>query len=53
MTPDHMARSSRLVSGVYNELLQTAASLEDPGYRRLMTECIVRSEGHLPRDVPH
>jgi hypothetical protein len=41
MSPDQMARASRLVSGAYNELLQTAASLEDPGYRRLMTECIV------------
>jgi hypothetical protein len=41
MSPDEMARASRLVSGAYNELLQTAASLEDPGYRRLMTECIV------------
>jgi hypothetical protein len=40
MSPDEMARASRLVSGAYNELLQTAASLEDPGYRRLMTECI-------------
>jgi hypothetical protein len=30
------------VSGAYNELLQTASSLEDPGYRQLMTECIVR-----------
>lgn len=42
MTPEDMARSSRLVSGAYNELLQTASSLEDTGYRRLMTECIVR-----------
>jgi len=41
MSPDDMARSSRLVTGAYNELLQTASSLEDPGYRRLMTECIV------------
>jgi hypothetical protein len=41
MSPDEMARTSRLVSGAYNELLQTAASLEDPSYRRLMTECIV------------
>jgi hypothetical protein len=40
MSPEKMANSSRLVSGVYNELLQTAASLEDEGYRRLMTECI-------------
>lgn len=39
MTPEAMARASRLVMGTYNELLQTAASLEDPGYRRLMTEC--------------
>ncbi|GAB5471281.1 MAG: hypothetical protein Kilf2KO_43110 [Rhodospirillales bacterium] len=39
MTPDAMAKASRLVTGVYQELLQTAASLEDPGYRRLMTEC--------------
>lgn len=44
MSPDDMARASRLVSGTYNELLQTAASLEDPGYRRLMTECIVRPQ---------
>jgi hypothetical protein len=41
MSPEDMARASPLVSGIYNELLQTAASLEDPGYRRLMTECIV------------
>lgn len=41
MSPDAMARASRLVMGTYNELLQTAASLEDPDYRRLMTECIV------------
>ena len=40
MTPEQMARASRLVVGTYNELLQTAASLEDDGYRRLMTECI-------------
>jgi hypothetical protein len=44
MSPDDMARASRLVSATYNELLQTAASLEDPGYRRLMTECIVRPQ---------
>jgi hypothetical protein len=42
MSPEEMARASRFVSGIYNELLQTAASLEDEGYRRLMTECIVR-----------
>jgi hypothetical protein len=40
MTPDDMARASRIVSGAYNELLQTASSLEDPEYRRLMTECV-------------
>ena len=40
MTPKDMALASRLVTGTYNELLQTAASLEDQGYRRLMTECI-------------
>lgn len=40
MSPEEMAKASRLVSGIYNELLQTAASLEDEGYRRLMTECI-------------
>jgi hypothetical protein len=44
MSPDDMARASRLVSATYNELLQTAASLEDPGYRRLMTECVVRPQ---------
>jgi len=41
MSPEEMANASRLVVGTYNELLQTAASLEDAGYRRLMTECIV------------
>lgn len=40
MSPEDMAKASRLVSATYNELLQTAASLEDPEYRRLMTECI-------------
>lgn len=41
MSPDEMARASLLVTGTYNELLRTAASIEDEGYRRLMTECIV------------
>ena len=41
MSPERMAKASRLVCASYNELLQTASSLEDPGYRRLMTECIV------------
>ncbi|WP_340109955.1 hypothetical protein [Pikeienuella sp. HZG-20] len=40
MSPEAMARASRLVMGTYNELLQTASSIEDEGYRRLMTECI-------------
>ena len=40
MTPEEMARASRLVTSAYNELLAVAASLEDRGYRRLMTECV-------------
>ncbi|HXM04749.1 MAG TPA: hypothetical protein VN939_19200 [Chthoniobacterales bacterium] len=40
LTPEEMARSSRLVSAAYHELLQVASSLEDPEYRRLMTECL-------------
>ncbi len=40
MSPEEMARASRLIVGTYNELLQTANSLEDEGYRRLMRECI-------------
>ncbi|MBX6321856.1 MAG: hypothetical protein IRY94_08515 [Rhodospirillaceae bacterium] len=40
MTPHDMACASRLVTSAYNELLAVAASLEDAGYRRLMTECI-------------
>lgn len=40
MNPEEMARASRVVSAAYNELLQVAASLEDDGYRKLMTECI-------------
>ncbi len=42
MSPEDMSRASRLVMGTYNELVQTAASLEDPAYRELMTECITR-----------
>ncbi len=42
MSPEEMARASQMVMGIYNELLRTAASLEDEGYRRLMTECITR-----------
>ena len=44
MSPEDMARSSLMVMGTYNELLRTAASLEDEGYRRLMTECITRPQ---------
>lgn len=42
MSPDDMARASRLVTSAYNELLSVAASLEDAGYRRLMTECVAQ-----------
>lgn len=42
MSPEDMARSSLMIMGIYNELLRTAASLEDESYRRLMTECIKR-----------
>lgn len=42
MSPEAMARGSRLVMAAYNELLQVAASLEDQGYRKLMTECLAR-----------
>jgi hypothetical protein len=41
LTPQEIAASSRLVTSAFNELLSVAASLEDDGYRRLMTECIV------------
>jgi len=40
MSPEDMARASRVVSSAYNELLQVAASLENREYRELMTECI-------------
>jgi hypothetical protein len=40
LSPEHIARSSRLVTSAYNELLSVAASLEDVAYRRLMTECV-------------
>jgi hypothetical protein len=42
MSPDQMARASRLVMGAYNELLQTASSLENQHYRELMAECTAR-----------
>ena len=32
LTPDAMARASRLVTSAYNELVATAASLEDAGF---------------------
>ena len=41
MTSEAMARASHLVMAAYDELLQVAASLEEPGYRRMMTECLV------------
>lgn len=44
MSPEAMARASRLVSAAYNELLQVAASLEDDSYRRLMTECLSKPQ---------
>jgi hypothetical protein len=44
MSPEDMAKASRAVCGAYDELLQTAASLEDPGYRRLMTECVAKPQ---------
>lgn len=40
MSPEDMARASRLVMGTYNELLQTASSIENAEYRQLMKECI-------------
>lgn len=40
MSPEDMARSSRIVTAAYNELLQVASSLENKQYRELMTECI-------------
>src|SRR5271166_1625280 len=40
LTAEQIALASRLVTSAYSELLQVAASLEDPAYRRLMTECI-------------
>jgi hypothetical protein len=40
LTAEQIARASRLVTSAYSELLQVASSLEDPAYRRLMTECI-------------
>lgn len=44
MGPEDMARASHLIMAAYGELLQVASSLEDPGYRRLMTECITRPQ---------
>lgn len=42
MSPEAMARASRVVSAAYNELLQVASSLENDEYRALMTECLAR-----------
>jgi hypothetical protein len=42
MSAEDMAKSSLMITGIYNELLRTAASLEDPKYRQLMVECITR-----------
>lgn len=40
MTPQQMAEASLLVTAAYDELLAVAASLENPDYRALMTECV-------------
>ena len=42
MSPEDMAHASLMITGTYNELLRTAASLEDQSYRRLMLECIIK-----------
>ena len=42
MSAEDMAKSSLMITGIYNELLRTAASLEDQKYRQLMVECITR-----------
>jgi len=42
MSAEEMAKASLMIMGTYNELLRTAASLEDPKYRQLMVECITR-----------
>lgn len=41
MTPEEMAKASALVVGTFNELVRTAASIEEEGYRKLMLECTV------------
>jgi hypothetical protein len=40
MTPAEIARSSRLVTTAYDDLLRVAASLENPAYRQVMTEIV-------------
>jgi hypothetical protein len=52
MTPEDMARASAMVMGIYNELLRTASSLEDEGYRRLMIECIARPKVTFLESLP-
>jgi hypothetical protein len=42
MTPAEIARSSGLIMRAYDELLKVAASLENPGYRRVMTEILAK-----------
>ena len=41
MSAEDMAKASRAACAAYDELLQTAASLEEPGYRRMMTEFVI------------
>jgi hypothetical protein len=42
MTPEEIARSSRLIMAAYDEMLRVAASLENPAYRQVMTEIVAR-----------
>lgn len=40
MSPEDMARASRMVMGAYSELLNVAGSLENEKYRQVMMDCI-------------
>jgi hypothetical protein len=42
MTPAQIARSSRLVTTAYDDLLKIAASLENPAYRQVMTGIVAK-----------
>jgi hypothetical protein len=51
MTPEQIARSSRLIMAAYNEMLRVAESLENPAYRQVMTGIVTKPKITFLKDL--